>query len=58
MGCSINLWEFTIGKQKYGLPMDEDWGTRQRFAASKCACATCSSPHGCATCEVLGNPVA
>ena len=21
-----HLWEFTIGKQKYGLPMDEDWG--------------------------------
>jgi hypothetical protein len=30
-----HLWEFTIGKQKYGLPMDEDWGTRQRFEASK-----------------------
>ena len=30
-----HLWEFTIGKQKYGLPMDDDWGTRQRFAASK-----------------------
>jgi hypothetical protein len=21
-----HLWEFTIGKQKYGLPVDEDWG--------------------------------
>jgi hypothetical protein len=30
-----HLWEFTIGKQKYGLPMDEGWGTRQRFEASK-----------------------
>jgi hypothetical protein len=30
-----HLWEFTIGKQKYGLPMDEDWGSRQRFEASK-----------------------
>jgi len=30
-----HLWEFTIGKQKYGLPMDEDWGTKPRFKASK-----------------------
>ena len=30
-----HLWEFTIGKQKYGLPMDEDWGNRQRFMARK-----------------------
>ncbi len=21
-----HLWEFKIGKQRYGLPMDEDWG--------------------------------
>ena len=25
-----HLWEFTIGQQKYGLPMDEDWGTEPR----------------------------
>jgi Plasmid pRiA4b ORF-3-like protein len=25
-----HLWEFTIGEQKYGLPMDQDWGTRRR----------------------------
>jgi len=30
-----HLWEFTIGKQRYGLPMDEDWGTLPRIAASK-----------------------
>jgi Plasmid pRiA4b ORF-3-like protein len=30
-----HLWEFTIGKQKYGLPMDEDWGTKPRIEASK-----------------------
>jgi Plasmid pRiA4b ORF-3-like protein len=30
-----HLWEFTIGKQKYGLAMDEDWGSRQRLMASK-----------------------
>jgi DNA-binding FrmR family transcriptional regulator len=30
-----HLWEFTIGKQKYGLPMDEDWGSRQRLMAGK-----------------------
>jgi Plasmid pRiA4b ORF-3-like protein len=22
-----HLWEFTVGKQKYGLATDEDWGT-------------------------------
>jgi hypothetical protein len=22
-----HLWEFTIGKQRFGLPMDDDWGT-------------------------------
>ena len=30
-----HLWEFTIGNQKYGLPMDEDWGSRQCLMAGK-----------------------
>ena len=30
-----HLWEFTIGKRKYGLLTDEDWGTRQRSMAGK-----------------------
>ncbi len=30
-----HLWEFTIGEQKYGLPMDEDWGTAPRKEAIK-----------------------
>jgi len=30
-----HLWEFTIGKQRYGLPIDEDWGTEPRMEASK-----------------------
>lgn len=30
-----HLWEFTIGKQGYGLPMDEDWGTAPRKEAAK-----------------------
>jgi hypothetical protein len=30
-----HLWEFTIGKQRYGLPVDEDWGTEPRADASK-----------------------
>jgi hypothetical protein len=30
-----HLWEFTIGKQKYGLPMAADWGTKPRIKASK-----------------------
>jgi Plasmid pRiA4b ORF-3-like protein len=34
-----HLWEFTIGKQKYGLPMDE----------GRCGCATCCS------CEKLSS---
>jgi hypothetical protein len=25
-----HLWEFTIVKQKYGLPMDDDWETEPR----------------------------
>jgi hypothetical protein len=30
-----HLWEFTIAKRRYGLPMDEDWGTEPRTDASK-----------------------
>jgi len=30
-----HLWEFTIGEQRYGLPMDEDWGTEPRKEAIK-----------------------
>jgi hypothetical protein len=30
-----HLWQFTIGKQRYGLPMDDDWGTEPRIDASK-----------------------
>jgi hypothetical protein len=30
-----HLWEFTIAKRRYGLPMDEDWGTEPRFEATK-----------------------
>ncbi len=30
-----HLWELTIGAQKYGLPMDEDWGTEPRKEAIK-----------------------
>lgn len=30
-----HLWEFTIGKQRYGLPTDEDWGTEPRKEAAK-----------------------
>jgi hypothetical protein len=27
-----HLWEFTIDKQKYGLAMDEDWGSPRLMA--------------------------
>jgi hypothetical protein len=33
--CDYHLWEFTIGKGRYGLPMEEDWGTEPRSDASK-----------------------
>lgn len=29
-----HLWEFTIGEQRYGLPMDEDWGAEPRKQAA------------------------
>ncbi len=30
-----HLWEFTIGQRRFGLPMDEDWGTEPRIEAGK-----------------------
>jgi Plasmid pRiA4b ORF-3-like protein/Cytochrome c len=30
-----HLWQFTIGKQRYGPPMDDDWGTKRPIDASK-----------------------
>lgn len=30
-----HLWEFIIGEQRYGLAMDEDWGTEPRKNAEK-----------------------
>ncbi len=30
-----HLWEFTIGQRRFGLPMDEDWGTEPRSEAAK-----------------------
>ena len=30
-----HLWEFTIGKQTFGLPMDQDWGSTPRIQAIK-----------------------
>ena len=30
-----HLWEFTIGERRFGLPMDEDWGTEPRREAGK-----------------------
>ena len=30
-----HFWEFTIGKQRYGLPMDDGWGTEPCIAAAK-----------------------
>jgi hypothetical protein len=33
--CDMHLWEFRVGKRRYGLPMDEDWGTEPREEAAK-----------------------
>jgi hypothetical protein len=30
-----HLWEFTIDKRRYGLPMEEDWGTEPRIDAGR-----------------------
>ena len=30
-----HLWEFTIARQRYGLPMGGDWGTAPRVDAAK-----------------------
>ena len=30
-----HLWEFKIGKQRYGLPMDDDWGAAPRAEADE-----------------------
>ena len=30
-----HLWEFTVGGNSYGLPVEEDWGSKPRFMASK-----------------------
>ena len=30
-----HLWEFRIGKRRFGLPMDGDWGTEPRVQAAK-----------------------
>jgi hypothetical protein len=32
---NYHLWEFTLGKRCYGLPMEEDWGTAPREEAAK-----------------------
>jgi hypothetical protein len=32
---NYHLWEFTIDKRRYGLPMDEDWGATPRVKATK-----------------------
>jgi hypothetical protein len=31
----MHLWEFRIGQRRFGLPMDEDWGTEPRIEATK-----------------------
>lgn len=30
-----HLWEFTIGQQRFGLPIEEDWGAAPRIPAAK-----------------------
>jgi hypothetical protein len=33
--CDCHLWEFTIAKRRYGLPMEDDWRTVPPVAADK-----------------------
>ena len=40
-----HLWAFTIGKQRYGLPMDEDWGTEPRIESAKVRLRDVLKPH-------------
>jgi Plasmid pRiA4b ORF-3-like protein len=40
-----HLWEFTIDKQRYGLPMDEDWGTEPRREAARTRLRDVLKPH-------------
>jgi hypothetical protein len=30
-----HLWEFRLGERRFGLPLDEDWGTEPRTEAAK-----------------------
>ena len=43
--CDCHLWEFTIAKHRYGLPVDEDWGTEPRIDASKVRLRDVLSPR-------------
>ncbi|WP_340318393.1 plasmid pRiA4b ORF-3 family protein [Rhizorhabdus argentea] len=42
-----HLWEFAVDGQRYGLPMDEDWGTAPRKVAARTRLRDVLSP--CAT---------
>lgn len=43
--CDYHLWEFTVAKRRYGLSMDEDWGTEPRFEAAKTRLRDVLSPR-------------
>ncbi|HUI21832.1 MAG TPA: plasmid pRiA4b ORF-3 family protein [Methylocella sp.] len=40
-----HLWEFTIGRRRYSLPMDKDWGTETRIDAGKVRLRDVLTPH-------------
>lgn len=40
-----HLWEFRLGKRRFGLPMDEDWGTEPRMHAAKVRLREVLTPH-------------
>lgn len=40
-----HLWEFTIARRRYGLPMDEDWGIEPRSDARKVRLRDVLSPR-------------
>ncbi len=43
--CDYHLWEFTVAKRRYGLSMDEDWGTEPRLEAAKTRLRDVLSPR-------------
>ena len=42
-----HLWEFAIGKQRYGVPMDDHWGAEPPLVAAKVRLRDVLKPGRC-----------